>query len=274
MKLSRQDVDLFYRLMWGLQFFVNCEKKIDPEITSFAEYKETSMEEKSTVRLALYEHPELIGAFIKKNPEGFSKEELSIVAGWKNFIKGSFVIERFLKTHTIFILDDQIYGVHGLYESFEEIIHRSRLPFFADAVLLPFKGKIIYDGLLYGRNIYFGGGIKRNLKETYMRAKQNNRIIVSLDHGSQPTGKQQPVSAVASKDWKPELDELASKAKKLRGGANQPSLHSPAFSLVKASVELAQLAVENEPDLNALYKALRKVDRATSKVELILDRCE
>ncbi|CAK8713294.1 hypothetical protein KKHLCK_02330 [Candidatus Electrothrix laxa] len=27
-------------------------------------------------------------------------------------------------------------------------------------------------------------------------------------------------------------------------------------------------------DLNALYKALRKVDRATSKVELVLDRAE
>ena len=260
--------------MLNLQFFVNCEKKVDPEITNFTEYKETSMEEKSTVRSVLYEHPELIDAFIKKNPEGFSKEELSIVAGWKNFIKGSFMIERFLKTHTIFILDDEVYGVHGLYESFEEIIHRSRLPFFADVVLLPFKGKIIYDGLLYGKNIFFGGGIKRNLKETYMRAKQNNRIIVSLDHSSQTIKKQQPASAVASKDWKPELDKLASKAKKLRGGASQPPLHSPAFSLLKASVELAQLAVENDPDLDALCKALRKVERATSKVELILDRCE
>ncbi|MCI5165279.1 MAG: hypothetical protein D3903_04130 [Candidatus Electrothrix sp. GM3_4] len=61
-----------------------------------------------TENSVLYEHPELIDAFIKKNPEGLSKEELSIVAGWKNFIKGSFVIERFLKTHTIFILDDEV----------------------------------------------------------------------------------------------------------------------------------------------------------------------
>ncbi len=274
MKLSRQDVELFYRLMWGLQFFVNCEKKIYPEITRFAEYEEMSMEEKSKVRAMLYEHPELIDAFIKKNPENFPREELDIVAGWKNFIKGSFLIERFLKTHTIFILDDQVYGVHGLYDSFEEMIHRSHLPFFADTVLLSFKGKIIYDGLLHGRNIYFGGGVKGRLKETYMRAKQNNRIIVSLESGSQPTGKQQSAPAAVSKDWKPELDELASKAKKLRGGASQPPLHGPAFSLVKASVELAQLAVAESPDLDALYKALRKVDRATSKVELILDRVE
>ncbi|MCI5211144.1 MAG: hypothetical protein D3910_20705 [Candidatus Electrothrix sp. ATG2] len=36
-KLSKQDADLFSRLMWGLQFFVNCEKNIDPDITRTAQ---------------------------------------------------------------------------------------------------------------------------------------------------------------------------------------------------------------------------------------------
>ncbi|WP_339138201.1 MAG: hypothetical protein WGN25_08210 [Candidatus Electrothrix sp. GW3-4] len=67
MKLSREDVDLFYRLMWGLQFFVNCEKKIVSDITSLAAYEETSTEEKTKVRAALYERPQLIDAFIWKN---------------------------------------------------------------------------------------------------------------------------------------------------------------------------------------------------------------
>ncbi|WP_339138202.1 MAG: hypothetical protein WGN25_08220 [Candidatus Electrothrix sp. GW3-4] len=207
-----------------------------------------------------------------KNPENFSKDELNIVAGWKEFIRGDFFIERFLKKHTIFILGEQVYGVHGLYDSFDEMIHRSHLPLFVNTVLLPFKGKIIYDGLLHGRNIYFGGGVKRDLKEVYMRAKQNNRIIVSLASDAQTTDKKK--TAIPSKDWKPELDELATKVKKLRSGVTQPPLHSPAFSLVKASVELAQLAVEKRPDLDALYKALRKVDRAMGKVETVLDRTE
>lgn len=42
--------------------------------------------------------------------------------------------------------------------------------------------KIIYDGLLGFRNIFFGGGIKRNLKENHMQAKQNNRIIEANPH--------------------------------------------------------------------------------------------
>ncbi len=272
MKLSEHDVELFYRLMIGLQFFVNCEKNIIPYITTHAVYEELSIEKKSKVRSKVYNHPELIDAFVQKNPENFSEEELNIIAGWKNYIQGDFFIERFLKKHTIFIMEDQVYAVHGLHNSFEEMIHRSRLPFYVNTVLLPFKGKIIYDGMFEGRNVYFGGGVKRDLKERYMRAKQNDRIIASLDNAPQTSNKKQ--AATPAKDWQAELNELAGKAKKLRGGASQPPLHSPAFSLVKASVEFAQLAVEEPPDLDALYRALHKVDRATSKVEKVLDRVE
>ncbi len=102
-----------------------------------------------------------------------------------------------------------------------------------DTVLLSFKEKIVYDGLLQARNIYFGGEVKSNLQESYMQAKQNNRIIVSLESDSEITRKKKP--AAPSKNWKLELDELAD------GGAGQAPLHSPAFSLVKASVELVSL---------------------------------
>jgi hypothetical protein len=33
------------------------------------------------------------------------------------------------------------------------------------AVLLPFNGQIVYDGLFQSRNIIFGGGIKSDLKQ-------------------------------------------------------------------------------------------------------------
>jgi hypothetical protein len=47
-------------------------------------------------------------------------------------------------------------------------------------VLLPFRGKIIYDGLVSGYNITFGGGIKRTLNEEYKQAKEAFGIITSL----------------------------------------------------------------------------------------------
>ena len=66
---------------------------------------------------------------------------------------------------------------------------RSYLPVYIKTVLLPFKDKIIYDGLMQTYNIHFGGGIKRSLKETYMKAKQNGKIITSLGEGGRIGGK-------------------------------------------------------------------------------------
>ena len=74
-----------------------------------------------------------------------------------------------------------MYGVLGLFQGFDEVVPRSHLPLYIQTVLLPFKEKIVYDGLFRTYNIYFGGGIKRSLKESYMRAKQNNRIIESFE---------------------------------------------------------------------------------------------
>ena len=56
--------------------------------------------------------------------------------------------------------------------------------------------------------------------------------------------------------------------------AGQPPIQSPAFSLVKASLDLAQNAVHNPEDLDSLWESLRKVDRTLSRVETTLHRGE
>jgi hypothetical protein len=182
---------------------------------------------------------------------------------------GDFYIERFLKKQAIFIAnDDKVYGVCGLYEGLDEMIHTSYLPLWIKGVLLPFAGKIVYDGLFQSHNIYFGSGIRRRLKETYMIAKQNDRIILSLD--SAPVAKKAKRQAL--KRWEPEINDLYEKAKQLKGGADYPLTHGAAFGLVKASLEFAQGAVASSKDIDALYKALKKVERELKKAYTILDR--
>ena len=181
MKLSEQDAKLFFDLMWALQFFVNQKIKILTNVKSLDDYAECSTEEKFEVRKALYADTKLIASFLQENPQNFSEEKISIVSNWKNFIEGDFHIERFLKKYTVFIKGADVYGVMGLYQGFDELVHRSHLPLYVQTVLLPFKGKIVYDGIFQAYNIYFGGGIKRDLRESYMTAKQSNRIIESLE---------------------------------------------------------------------------------------------
>ncbi|WP_373498390.1 hypothetical protein [Desulfococcus sp.] len=272
MKLFEQDANLFFELMWALQYFVNQKFKILPNIKSVDAYVECSPEEKAEVRNALYADIKLIDAFVQQNPQHFSVENLSLVSGWKNFIPGDFQIERFLKQYAVFIKGGDVFGVVGLYQGFDELVHRSHLPLHVQAVLLPFKGKIIYDGMFQTYNIHFGGGIKRRLKETYMTAKQNNRIIENLDAPPQKTAT--PAPAKPSKDWAPVLDELAAMAKKLRGRSGDPAIYGAAFGLAKASIEFAQQSVSDTAGPYDLHQSLRRVDRALRKTITVLNREE
>lgn len=270
MKLSKQEVELFYKLMWALQFYANKKLRIYPKLKSIHDYIESDIETKAEVRNAIYQNIELIDSFIHENPQDFSEQNLTIISYWKNYISGDFIIERLLKKHTIFIQDDNVFEVQGLSQGFDEITYNYSLPVSVNTVILPFKNKIIYDGLLGYRNITFGGGIKRNLKETYMRAKQNNRIVNRLEMPSE--GHQSKTKVKSLKNWQPELDKLADQVKKLRGTVDQPAIYSPAFSLVKASVEFAQIAVSDVNDEDDLHKALQKVRRSYNKVNTVLCR--
>jgi hypothetical protein len=268
MKLTIQDAEVFFRLMVSLQSYVNMKLGILPHISTVEEYQILSSRERIPVRDALYDNIELIDAYLQEDPQQFQAEEIEILRSWKRFIRGEFFIERILKKYTIFIGDENVYGVLALHESFEEILPFVRLPYYTKAVLLPFKSKIIYDGILEGYNISFGRGIRSDLKETYMTAKQSGRIIDSFG----------PVKRVVkkkpSKDWRPIINEISQEVKKLRSSSGAPPIQSPAFSLAKASIEFTKTAVHAPDDLDQLWKSLKRVEKAIRKAETTLFRAE
>jgi len=133
----------------------------------------------------------------------------------------------------------------------------------------PSKG--VDDGMLNYYNIFFGSGIRGNLKEIYMAAKQNQRIIETLKPERQvPKEKRKPRKPPP--DWRPVVDELVKTAEGLKG--EQSPVQSPAFSLLKASARLAQAAVHNPDDLDALWEMGRSVQKALRRLETVLGRAE
>ncbi len=60
------------------------------------------------------------------------------------------------------------------------------------AVLLPYKDKIIYDGLLTTYNISFGPGIRHSLNESFKEAKERHGIVTSLPMSDQPVAATKP----------------------------------------------------------------------------------
>jgi hypothetical protein len=112
----------------------------------------------------------------------FSLDELEIIKSWKNFINEKLLIFRYLKNYTIFRdinKPPKAYGVIALNSYFEEMLE-SNLPIMVEAVLLPFKNRIIYDSILTHYPISFGGGMHRDFNGTYQEAKFRYGIIKSI----------------------------------------------------------------------------------------------
>ena len=273
MKLSPEDAALFYRLMWELQFFVNRRRRILPAVNTARDYERLSMDQKLKVRNALYDHATLIDDFVAENPAGLSADHLAIVRSWKRFVRGDFFIERFLKKGAFLIGGDQkpvVYVVAGINDSLEDMLGPYlALPIYVKTVLLPFKGQIIYDGLLEPLSIFFGGGIRSDLRETYLTAKQNGRFVESLDE----QGTERPAPRqVLEKDWRSDVDALVAATDKLKG--SRETLESEVFSLLKAAAHYAQSAVHNPDDLDGLWQAQKQTVRALRKLEARLNRAE
>jgi hypothetical protein len=271
MRLSAEDAQEYYRLMWGLLFFVNQHTRHTQNIKSVDEFARVEADVKFSVRQYFVEHPEIIDSYVKQNPHQLNQEQLQIVGSWKNFVAGSFFIERFLKKYAIFIQDNQVYGVVALQDTLEDVLYMNPLPAYVVACLLPFKGQIIYDGLLQIHRLYFGSGIRGDLKEKYLAAKQQQRIITALEGDGQPQSEFEPTLLP---DLTPEIEELQKLANKLRASKGTPALWSPTFTLVRAALDMAHLAVQNLDQTTVLWDASAKVKQALGRIRTVLRRSE
>ena len=188
MNVTFDEGKLFYDLYAALLSYVNRKLNVVTEqFSDSREYTATQPEARTAIRDALYDHRELIDQFVAENPAQLSADELEIVGSWQHALVGKFYVLRYLSKYTVFFSSqgapNKAYGVLGLADPLEKVVG-PYLPRLITAVLLPFKGRIIYDGLVSGYNITFGGGIKRSLNEDYREAKETFGIITSL--GGQP----------------------------------------------------------------------------------------
>jgi hypothetical protein len=60
------------------------------------------------------------------------------------------------------------------------------MPVMLQAVLLPWKGQIVCDGLIAPYTVILGGGIRRDAEESYRRAKAEGGIIINLEEAHLP----------------------------------------------------------------------------------------
>jgi len=182
MKLSKEDVDLYYRLHWSLLSYVNQKYRVIGELI------EPILMQKNPQKVMelygkLFSNLELIDSFAAENPSNFSSEELDIVRSWKNYVKDRFLIVAHLKDYSVFMTtgkDQKAYGVLGLTDKIEDVVP-PLMPLFVDTILFPFKGSIIYCGLMSTYNIHIGSNMRRSIQAEYQKAKSRFGITTSID---------------------------------------------------------------------------------------------
>ena len=173
----------FYSLWISLLDFVNHEYRIDSQLYGMRSPKGLPVEPILRIREKLWENRSLIDSYVKTNPHQLSNSELKTVSGWKNSVEDTFMILRHLKSGSIFIpsyREDAAYIVCGIYSAWEEMLRGAPLPQAVTTVLIPFEGRIIYDGLMSSYNVRFGGNIKRSLNEHYRKLKAGGQIYKSF----------------------------------------------------------------------------------------------
>ena len=108
-------------------------------------------------------------------------EQAQTVRRWIAAVQGRFFMISHLAEGTIFLAADaRIYSVIGLNVPIPEI-YDIPLPTAVDAVLLPFKGRVVFDGVIGTHRIAIGPNMSLELTEEYLTAKKRGEVISSFD---------------------------------------------------------------------------------------------
>jgi len=252
MMLTQQEITQFYRIWCALIWGINEMRDIVPKFERPAYGDPIDYEPFIAVRAQLWENPEWIDDFMRENEYGDLTEiDLGILADWrKNFVKDDFVIMKHLKKYSIFMTTDKkvkLYGVCGISNPISESVPYA-LPLMAEAVSLPFKGRIIYDSLIAPYNVHFGKGIRSSFKEEFDNAKTKVGIIENMAMLPEPI-------APAKKKLKPALPAVDTK------GANVPKAMSARYMEVAEIIERFCDEKLNDDIKELCLKALAKLCR-------------
>lgn len=279
MNLAVEENELFYKLRLALLAYANQHLQIIPQAIPAEQIGKQPAAQIVKLRDALHAQPDLLERFVAENPEQFSEQELAIVASWRHHVRGDFYIMRYLKPYTVFMSAKEpshLYGVLGLYEPLEVVTGGNPLPLLVQATLLPFRDRIIYDGLLNVHRIIFGKGIRTSLIEEYNRLKEREGIIEQLVG---PSGEPQIRTSLDRRaphkpapDWRPAIDGIVAQMEKMR--QTDTKLQGAAFGLLRAAASLAQATLQEKDAETEAARRLRSVRTAMSKLEKLLNEEE
>lgn len=176
MILSATEYNAYLNDHLDLLYFTGKKSNILKAETSLKEFKELPLKKKFECRQLFNENTEILEEFVKQHKRKLSDEQFEILAGFRGRISSDcFIILKCLKKYAIFIDNDnkKVYGVVALSNPFFDFFHD--FPVLIKTTILPFHGKIIYDGFLETL-AYLGPNMTREYNEIYLEAKKTVKL--------------------------------------------------------------------------------------------------
>ena len=269
MNLATEDARLFFKLFFALLAYTNRQMNITPKVSVSTDIPKAGRDTVVKIRDALYADSKLLVRFIGENPEHFTPEELDIIACWNHRVSGEFYLMRYLKKYAVLMpakKSDHLYGILGLYDPIEVVVPDLPLPVLLKTTLLPFKGQIIYDGLVEPYTVLFGKGIRTDLEAIFKRLKAKEGIVQQLIDAEGKRHIQTSLKPRApSPDWKPVIAEMVTQVDRM--SRTDTPTQSASLGLLRAASHLAQLSFDQT---NLSVNDLKQIRRALSRLESVL----
>ena len=179
MILTEKEYIKYLEIHLRLMFYVGKRKKLIPEMATIQEFMGYSRMDKFPIRNVVYENIHMLDDFIEESSGNLSEEDIEIIQGFKCFRQGTFYVVKLTKKYAYFLGEKYVYGVHALGDPFQTFWGNS-LPVMIETVLLPYKGKIVYDGFVQNYSVRFGKGIRDSIKNNCALAEAKYGMITQL----------------------------------------------------------------------------------------------
>jgi len=179
MVLKDEERVLFFKLWLELLTFVNNEYGVIKNFGSPKTPVGLNIDDIKKIRDKLWENDSVIDKYLKHS--NLNQDEYEIVNSWKSFLKSKFMVLKNYKKYTVIMdFDSEIlYGIYGITNPIVEML--PPLPTMIETVIIPFKGKIIYDSIFQRHDVILGKNMRQSFNEKYMEIKNSIGIKSMLE---------------------------------------------------------------------------------------------
>lgn len=172
---SYEEVEEFFDVYMALLQYTNDLYEINDDVYSIVDREFDSVESLIDIREHLFNHKHIIDDFVSENPFDFPDDYLQVAEDFKMGILDSFIVCEVGMDYAL-LMDrkENIYKIAGLHSDMRTVLVE-KPPYWLNTLLLPFKGRIIYDGIVAVLDIE----MKNNEKKLLLNAVDDEEEYIT-----------------------------------------------------------------------------------------------